>query len=164
MARAQEQRQGRTYLPSEESADQLGTFVRQLERFANRQATLISASAEEVVLPEQLFDVLKRVAGELAAGRGVTVMPRDMQLTTQQAADLLGVSRPTLIRLLEQGRISFQLVGRHRRILLADLERYREQARAERRAVLRQAAREGQQDGLHDLAGTLPKQERTAST
>lgn len=162
MARREERRQGRTYLPAEGTADQFGTFVRQLERFANRQATLSSASGEEVDLPEQLFDVLKRVAVELAAGRGVSVLPRDMRLTTQQSADLLGISRPTLIRLLEEGRIPFELVGRHRRILLADLERYRDQARADRRAVLRQMAREGQQDGLHELAGSLRPAEPTS--
>lgn len=159
MARVEERRNGRTYLPAAGSADELGAFVRQLERFANRQATLISAGGEEVALPAQLFDVLNRVAGELAAGRGVSVLPRDMQLTTQQAADLLSVSRPTLIRLLENGRIPFELVGRHRRIRLEDLERYREQSRADRRALLRQLARDGQRDGLHELAGSLPKQE-----
>lgn len=155
MAMLDERRQGRTYLPAEGASEELGAFVRQLERFANRRATLVSADAEEVDLPEQLFDVLKRVASELAAGRGVSVMPRDMRLTTQQAADLLGISRPTLIRLLEDQRIPFELVGRHRRVLLADLQRYQDRARADRRALLRQMAREGQQDGLHELAGSL---------
>ncbi len=145
----------RTYLPAEESAAELGAFVRQLERFANQQATLISAAGEEVALPAQLFDLLRRVSGELAAGRGVSVLPRDMRLTTQQAADLLQISRPTLIRLLEAGRIRFELVGRHRRILLADLEAYRDQTRAERRAALRQMAREGQEDGLLEITGAI---------
>lgn len=152
--RVEERRHGRTYLPDDAAVDTLAAFVRQFERFANRQATLISASGDEVALPAQLFDVLARVSAELAAGRGVTVMPRDMRLTTQQAADLLAVSRPTLIRLLEDGRIPFELVGRHRRILLRDVERYQEQSRTERRALLRQMAREGQQDGLHDLPGS----------
>lgn len=126
------------------------TRWRRFQRFANRQATLISASGDGVALPTQLFEVLARVPTESAAGRGVTVMPRDMRLTTQQAADLLAVSRPTLIRLLENGQIPLDLVGRHRRILLRDVERYQEQSRTERRALLRQFAREGQQDGLHN--------------
>jgi len=104
-----------------------------------------------VLLPEPLFDILRRVADVLATGRGVTVMPQETKLTTQQAADLLGISRPTLIKLLEAGDLPHEKVGRHRRVTFGHLSEYREQARADRRAALRQMAREGQEAGLHDL-------------
>lgn len=132
--------------------DELRSFLSEVNRGAYRHAALRSADGEEVQLPDQLFEILKQAATELANGRGVTLVPREAQLTTQQAADLLGVSRPTLIKLLESGAIPFRLVGRHRRVTLQDLETYRQQARAERRAVLRRAAREGQEAGLDDPA------------
>lgn len=77
-------------------------------------------------LTPELADILLEVATQLLKGRGVTIVPRDMQMTTQEAAEMLGVSRPTLIKILERGEIPFEKIGRHRRILLKDLEEYRQ--------------------------------------
>lgn len=141
----------KTYLPTDVNETDLQNFIRLTEHFANKQTRLISSDDEEVLLPEQFFDVLRRVADALASGRGVTVMPQETKLTTQQAADMLGISRPTLVKLLETGEIPFEKVGRHRRVTLRDLTTYRDRARTERRAVLRQMARDGQEAGLHTL-------------
>ena len=70
------------------------------------------------------------------------VVPTNTQLTTQQAADHLGISRPTLVKLLEQGDIPFSKVGRHRRVLLTDLVAYEEDLIRHRRTCLREATRE----------------------
>ncbi|MEU3357026.1 helix-turn-helix domain-containing protein [Streptomyces albidoflavus] len=78
----------------------------------------------------------------LADGQGVQVMPVDAELTTQQAADMLNVSRPYLIGLLESGEIPFRLVGRHRRIRFADLRQYIRED---------DAARKGAADDLMEL-------------
>ena len=115
------------------------------------RTTLTSADGEVVELPEKLFDVLRQVAEALAVGKGVSVVPQDMKLTTQGAADFLGVSRPTLIKLLEAGAIPFEKVGRHRRVTLRDVLEYRNQSRVERRATLRQMVRAGQESGMLDL-------------
>ncbi|PLS30663.1 MerR family transcriptional regulator [Bifidobacterium margollesii] len=77
-------------------------------------------------LTPELADVLLKVADQLAKGKAVFVAPYDTRLTTQDAADFLGISRPTLVKLLEQGKIPFERVGRHRRVLLSDLQQYSE--------------------------------------
>jgi excisionase family DNA binding protein len=154
-------KRSRTYLPpSELNREELTSFIRQMEQFANKQTVLRSASGEEVLVPDPLFDVLRRVATSLASGRGVTVMSRETLLTTQEAGDFLGVSRPTLIKLVEGGQIPFEVVGRHRRVMLRDLEEYQENSRTERRALLRRSAREDQAAGMHDLSPRdMPKRE-----
>lgn len=77
----------------------------------------------------------------LASGEGITVVPQGMTMTTQQAADFLGISRPTLVRLLEAGEIPFEQPGRHRRVRLEDLIAYQSTSRAERRDALRELRR-----------------------
>jgi excisionase family DNA binding protein len=88
----------------------------------------------------ELYRVLRQVVEALWQGFAVTVAPLAQALTTQQAADLLGVSRPTVIKLLDESRIPFERVGTHRRILLRDLLAYREQRRAEQYAALEATA------------------------
>ncbi|MBT0769604.1 helix-turn-helix domain-containing protein [Kineosporia sp. J2-2] len=87
---------------------------------------------EGVELPHEVYLVLRQVVEAMRADLAVTVIPQTMTLTTQQAADLLGVSRPTVIKLLDAERIPFERVGTHRRILLRDLLAYRKQRREER--------------------------------
>jgi excisionase family DNA binding protein len=91
---------------------------------------------ERVALPDEPYWALRQVVEALSQGLAVTVAPRAQLLTAQQAADLLGVSRPTLVRLLEQKKIPFELVGNHRRVRLDDILRYREQRREEQVQVL----------------------------
>lgn len=91
---------------------------------------------DRVELPDELYQVLRQVVDALRAGLAVSIMPRTTTLTTQQAAELLGVSRPTVIRLLDEDKIPFERIGSHRRIMLEDLLRYRETRRAEQYAAL----------------------------
>ncbi|MFV0375304.1 helix-turn-helix domain-containing protein [Microbacterium sp.] len=144
---------GRTYLPGADSPQQLEDILAELEREfrAGQSMRLVSAAGQEIELPGDLFDVLRRVAEFLAAGQGVTVVPTDTQLTTQEAADFIGVSRPTLVKYLDSGALSYDTVGRHRRVMLADLVSFQERIRAERQAALRQLARHNQQSGMLDL-------------
>jgi excisionase family DNA binding protein len=87
-----------------------------------------------------------QILGLLGQGRGVQIMPREAELTTQQAADMLNVSRPYLIGLLESGKIPFRKVGRHRRIKFEALMAYKRQDDLERR---------GAADDLADLSEEL---------
>jgi excisionase family DNA binding protein len=99
-----------------------------------------SSPGDRVALPAEVYRMLRQVVEALRQGFAVTVAPLAQTLTTQQAADLFGVSRPTVIKLLDEDRIPFERVGTHRRILLRDLLVYREQRRAEQYAALEATA------------------------
>lgn len=87
----------------------------------------------------------------LAEGLAITVAPQHAVLTTSQAADLLGVSRPTLVRLLEAGAIPFDKPGRHRRVRLGDVLAYQERSRRSRAAGLDEMVRVSEDAGIYDL-------------
>jgi excisionase family DNA binding protein len=100
---------------------------------------------EALVVPRAVAALLAQVLGFLANGQGVQLMPDNAMLTTQQAADLLNVSRPYLIGLLEGGRIPYQMVGTHRRIAFKDLLDYKRQDDRRRRGVLDELAEIGEE-------------------
>ena len=104
--------------------------------------------SDEVVLPARVVEVLRTVLEHLAQGNAVTVVPAHAEVTTQQAADLLNVSRPYLVQLLEEGRIPHRKVGPRRRIRLADLLSYMHRDEERRREALRELTREAQELGL----------------
>jgi excisionase family DNA binding protein len=91
---------------------------------------------EQVEIPVEVHHVLHQVVQAMRQGLAVTVVPQTMVLTTQQAADLLGVSRPTLITLLGDGQIPYERIGTHRRTQLRDLLTYRTERRVAQYAAL----------------------------
>jgi excisionase family DNA binding protein len=113
-------------------------------------AKLITPLGEEHELPHSVYEVLAGVIHEMARGNAIKVMPVHAELTTQEAANLLNVSRPFLVKLLEKGEIDYRKVGTHRRIRLEDLLVYRDQRDAERRQLLDEIASESQELGLYD--------------
>ena len=110
--------------------------LRRLFPAAGGAAALVGPGGQRVELPVELYELLVGVVDALSAGRAVTVASVETEMTTQQAADVLGISRPTLVRLLEQGEIPYRKPGRHRRVRLADVLAYDERARRSRRAAL----------------------------
>ncbi|MDG3008478.1 excisionase family DNA-binding protein [Paludisphaera mucosa] len=96
----------------------------------------VKGTSEELKLPLSALRLLVRVLAELGRGNAVTLTPLRAELTTQQAADLLNVSRPHLVKLLDGGAMPSSKVGSHRRVLLTDLMAYREQWHAKRHAAL----------------------------
>lgn len=106
-----------------------------------------SPKAEEIVVPRAAFDLFVEILAQMANGNGVTLVPVHAELTTQQAADLLNVSRPYLIGLLEQGKIPFRLVGTRRRVLMADLVKYKQADDEQRRKALAELTALGQESG-----------------
>jgi excisionase family DNA binding protein len=96
---------------------------------AEAHPKLVTDEGLSAALPEPVVDLLREIVTALAADHPVTVWSHESTLRTQEAADLLGVSRPTLVRLLEQGEIAYEQPGRHRRVLLADVLAYRDRSR-----------------------------------
>jgi excisionase family DNA binding protein len=105
---------------------------------------------EAVVLPEAATRLLLHILDEMANGNAVALVPMHAELTTQQAADMLNVSRPFLVRLIEEGRLPHRKVGTHRRVSVDDLTAYRRRAEAEREAALAELAAETRRLGLGD--------------
>ena len=118
-----------------------------LARSKGPVTALFSGSGEEatVELPPLALRYLMEILNALESGSSVTITPSNDELTTQQAADLLGVSRPFLIQLLEKGTIPFRMVGSHRRIRYEDVAGYKEAIDAKRRKVLDRLASEAQE-------------------
>jgi excisionase family DNA binding protein len=88
------------------------------------QIAVIDEEEERLELPREAVELLYRVLSHMAAGEGVSIVPLHAELTTQQAADLMNVSRPFLIGLLEAGEIEYRTVGKHRRIIAQSLMAY----------------------------------------
>ena len=102
---------------------------------------------DALVVPRPAAVLLAQVLAYLANGQGVQIMPDRAMLTTQQAADLMNVSRPYLIGLLERGLIPYQLVGTHRRIAFADLMEYKRRDDQRRRAAVDELTALGEELG-----------------
>lgn len=103
-----------------------------------------------VRLPKAAVDGLIEMLDAVAHGEDATVVRTPREVTTQQAAMLLNVSRPTVVKLIDDGTLPARMVGSHRRILLSDLLAYRDQIVAERRAVLDKMTRDAEDLGLYD--------------
>lgn len=112
-----------------------------------------SDAGGRVELPVEVYRVLRQVVEALRQGLAMTAAPQTTTHTTQQAAELLGVSRPTVIKLLDENKVPFERVGSHRRILLRDLLAYRMRRRAEQYAMLEATAAAIGED--EDVEGTL---------
>lgn len=113
-------------------------------------ACIIDPGGEPIQIPAPVHRLLATMVHELARGNAVTILPVHTELTTQQAADLLNVSRPFLVQLLESGMIAFHRVGTHRRVRLQDVIAYRQARSQERRPALAEMAREAQELGLYE--------------
>ncbi|EJL88840.1 helix-turn-helix domain-containing protein [Pantoea sp. BIGb0393] len=98
-----------------------------------------------IELPTSALTLLMSVLGELAVGNAVQVVPVHAELTTQEAANILNVSRPHLVKLLEEGQIPYHKTGRHRRVLFADLMNFKEKRAQESNDAMQALADQGQE-------------------
>ncbi|HNZ22586.1 MAG TPA: helix-turn-helix domain-containing protein [Polyangiaceae bacterium] len=140
-------------LPSPVEAQQAQEALRLLSSVKQRGPRSLQVAKNKnenvaVTVPKEAFDLFLEILGHLANGTAVSIVPVHAELTTQQAADMLNVSRPFLVKLLESGAIPHRKVGAHRRVLMADIMAYKQGDDDKRKAVLDELAAEAQH---HDL-------------
>jgi excisionase family DNA binding protein len=121
----------------------------QLLRPEHSQTKFVGPDNETILVPESVYHLLRKIIPLLRAGKAVSFMPQEHELTTQQAAALLNVSRPFLIKLLEQGQIPHHLSGTHRRIYVNDLLTYKQQRDQQCHAALDELTQMSQDLGFY---------------
>jgi excisionase family DNA binding protein len=138
--------------PSEQDMRLARRSSSELSRLKQRHGWKVTVSAgpdeAEVPIPEIAFRMLEAILDELAQGHAVALSLVDQEVSTQKAADLLNVSRPYLIKLLESGKIPFRKVGTHRRIRLADLLEYKARMDAEAEHAYAELVQQAQELGM----------------
>lgn len=142
-------------LPSPKDAEQAQAAVRALSGLLRRKSPRTLRVQPEggkeqvtVTVPTEAFELFLDILTQMANGNAVSIVPVHAELTTQQAADLLNVSRPFLIGLLNENKIPYRTVGTHRRILAADVFAYKERDAEQRREIADELAAEAQKHGL----------------
>lgn len=154
MTRTAAKQQAHTYVPDADQGAAIADFVRVLGEAGlngpGAKPALVDAAGHRLEVPEPVFAVLRQVAEALSAGMGVSVAPLSAMLTTQQAADYLGISRPTMVRILERGEIPMEKPGRHRYVRLEDLVAYQTRTSQQRRDRLAQMVTDAEADDMYD--------------
>ncbi len=129
--------------PPTSDADRLTAVREEIDALLQQQPpyVVVGADGHHIELPASALEALQKVVEAMSRGESVTVIPHDKQLTSQEAAEVLSVSRPHLIKLLNRGELPFHRVGTHRRIKIEDVLAYRQRRDAERRAALAELTR-----------------------
>ncbi len=141
----------RTITPTEEDrrlaseSSQLMETVSTLLHDVRLQFLDADAPRNAISLPAPALRLLNEILKEMAKGNAVTLIPTNAMLTTQEAADIMNVSRPFFIGLLEAGKMPYQRLGSHRRILFKDLMDFKEKTDAARAEAMRQLTEEAQE-------------------
>ncbi len=111
----------------------------------------IEETGQKVTVPVKALLLLRKILEAMSKGQPISVVPVATELTTQAAAELLGCSRPHLVKLLEDGIIPFTKVGKHRRLLYEDVVRYRQAQKATQKEHLKAMMAADEEDGLYDI-------------
>lgn len=142
------------FAPSESDRQEARNASRALARLTGHHRVRVEAVAEDngssqtFILPTAAVRMLTDMLAHLAEGKAVAVIPNEAELTTQEAAEMLNVSRPYLVKLLEKNAIPYHKAGTHRRVLFCDLQAYRERAAKTRREALAALVADGQELGI----------------
>ncbi|SKB15127.1 conserved hypothetical protein [Planktothrix sp. PCC 11201] len=143
----------RSVLPTEEEATLAQASSLSLARYIKNQdgctrtIKLVQDDSQDevVVIPAEAFRLLREILAQMAKGNAVTLIPIHAELTTQEAADILNVSRPYLVQMLESGEIPFRKVGTRRRVRYQDLMDYKNRVDAARRETLDELTTQAQE-------------------
>ena len=127
------------------------TQIRDLRQMIRSgDAKLVGSDGRQIPIPQPVHDLLLIILNNLQAGKAISIVPEHRQLTTQSAADILGVSRVFLVGLLENGEMPFHMVGTHRRIYLRDLLDYKQRRDAARHTAIDDMAKAEMEAGTYD--------------
>ena len=125
--------------------------VRALERVLHGGApAFVTSSGEQIELPETVFEFLKTAVGFMSRGQAITLVPDNQAITTQRAANILGMSRPFFIKQLEAGLMAHHRVGNQRRVYLRDVLAFAKRRDEERVAALDRLARDAFEAGMYE--------------
>ena len=136
-------------LPQEKEQESIAQLAQILSR-ESVQPKLVTSNGEEILLPESVCNILRQAVQAITSDQAVSIVRYNRELTTQQAANILNVSRPFLVKLLDEGAIPYIKVGSHRRIQLKDLIIYKEQRKVQRRQLLKQLIEMTEEAGLYE--------------
>ncbi len=140
-------------LPTDQEVEEAKISSRTLSKYADAERVQLSIKGsnnqcDDLVLPGHALQLLLDVLSEMSRGNAISIMPIHAELSTQDAANILNVSRPFLVGLLENGDISFHKVGTHRRVLAKDVIEYKQRIDNERKSTLDKLAEESQKLGM----------------
>lgn len=140
-------------LPTDQEVEEAKLSSRTLSKYADADRVQLSIKgsnnqSDELVLPGHALQLLLDVLSEMSQGNAIGIMPIHAELSTQDAANILNVSRPFLVGLLENGDIPFHKVGTHRRVLAKDVIEYKQRIDTERMATLDKLTEESQKLGM----------------
>jgi len=123
-----------------------------LKNLAKKDTTEIEIeeTAQKITVPTLALQLLTRILKDLSEGRPVQIVPIAAEMTTQAAAEMLGCSRPHVVKLLEQGKIPFTKIGKHRRIRYEDVMKYRKAMKEAQKQHLKDMMRDDEEAGLYD--------------
>ncbi len=110
----------------------------------------IEGSNDKIILPLSVLKLLEDILRNMSRGKIISVVPLATEMTTQKAAEILGCSRPYLVKLLEEGQIPYTKVGRHRRILYEDIAEYKIKMKAGQKQNIIDIMSADEEDGLYD--------------
>ena len=140
------------HLPTAQEAEEAKITSRALSKYAHNERLHLKIASnnesEDLILPGYAINLLLAMLTEMSKGNAITVMPIHAELSTQETAELLNVSRPHLVDLLEQGKIPFRKVGTHRRILANDVFDYKQRIDEARFKALDDLAAQAQELGM----------------
>ena len=141
------------HLPTAQEAEEAKITSRALSKYAHNERLHLKIASnnnesEDLILPGYAINLLLTMLTEMSKGNAITVMPIHAELSTQETAELLNVSRPHLVDLLEQGKIPFRKVGTHRRVLANDVFDYKQRIDEARFKALDDLAAQAQELGM----------------
>ncbi len=131
-----------------ESYDALASTLEQIH--SDYPEIEIDETKERIKIPLNTLKLLAKILKETSQGRPVSIVPIATEITTQAAAELLGCSRPHLVKLLEEGKINFTKIGKHRRIKYQDVLEYKKQLKDKQRKLLIEIMKADEESGLYD--------------